>query len=91
MIFIRTVFPCPFFKCVFIAVSLVGLHLIEPFVELVMISNQMDLQTSLPALYLDLKNHVEVAKRAINTAEPAIPSLAAAFSRCKQKKVYKAW
>ena len=51
ILFLRTVMECEFIKNMIIALALWGIHLIEPFVEMVTTSNHEELQVQLPALF----------------------------------------
>ena len=89
IIFLRTVMECLFIKNMLIALSLFGLHVIEPFIKLVEASSHVELQKALPALFADLQNHQEFSKKAISISESALPTLKDHFGTVLDKGVYK--
>ena len=88
IIFIRTMLDCEFVKHVIIALSLVGLHLIEPFTELVSTSNHLELQVAFKSLFKDLQKSGQVANGVFNFSKAAIPSLQSLLEKVIEKNVY---
>ena len=89
VIFLRTVMECRFIHQMILALALVGLHLIEPFILMVQSSSHTDLLQRLPTLFADLQNHELLGRKSTQVTEAAIPSLQSAFQDVKEKGVYK--
>ena len=70
------------------ALALIGLHLIEPFIELVHSSNHLDLLQDLPSLFSDLRNHKDFAKKSIQVSECAFPTLKVHFESALKKGIF---
>ena len=89
IIFLRTVMDCQFIHQMILALALVGLHIIEPFIELVQSSSHTDLLQRLPLLFVDLQNHEHFGRNSTQVSSCVLPTLRSAFHQVQEKGVYK--
>jgi hypothetical protein len=90
IIFIRTMLECDFVKIAIMSFALMGIHLIEPYLDLVSNASHTELQEVFKNLFSEMQAfaHKTSGRSLTQSTECAFPSLRPYFERVRGNKVY---